>query len=137
MPLLTRLFIKTSLVYLVLALLVGVWIAAQALTGGAIPGLFPVYIHLFTMGWLTLLIFGVAHWMFPKFTIAKPRGYEPLAWGAYILANVGLIARAIGEPLAGGQAGGVWGWVLAFSALAQWLSGALFVANTWPRVKEK
>jgi hypothetical protein len=131
------LFIKSSLIYLTLALLVGLWMAIQALTGGAIPGLFPVYIHLFTMGWLTFLIFGVAYWMFPKYTPARPRGPEWLVWGAFGLANLGLLARAAAEPLNALHPGGVWGWLLAVSALAQWLSGVLFVLNAWPRVKEK
>lgn len=137
MPLLTRLFIKSSLVYLALALLVGVWMGVQAVSGGVIPGLFPVYIHLFTMGWLTFLIFGVAYWMFPKYTPAMPRGHEWLVWGTFVLANLGLISRAFAEPLNATQPGGVWGWLLVFSAAAQWLSGVLFALNAWSRVKEK
>lgn len=66
MPVLTRLFIKTSLLYLALALLVGLALAAQPILRFDLPGLFPVHIHLFTMGWLTLLLFGVVYWMFPK-----------------------------------------------------------------------
>jgi hypothetical protein len=137
MPVLTRLFIKTSLVYLALALLISLALAAQPLGWFDLPGLFPVYIHLFTMGWLTLLIFGVAYWMFPKYSQARPRGSEALGWVTYLLANLGLILRAVAEPLNTAQAGGVWGWLLAVSALAQWLAGMAFVFNTWGRVKEK
>ncbi len=137
MPLLTRLYIKTSLLYLAAGLLLGVLMALQAAQGKAIPGLFPVYLHLVTVGWLSLLIFGVVFWMFPKFTQARPRGSEALAWATYLLMNVGLLIRALGEPLVTIQPGGVWGWLLALSALMQWLGGLLFVANTWPRVKEK
>lgn len=137
MPLLTRLYIKTSLLYLAAGLLLGLLMAIQAAAGKAIPGLFPVYLHLVTVGWLSLLIFGVVFWMFPKFTQVKPRGSEVLAWATYLLMNAGLIIRAAGEPLMTIQPGGVWGWLLALSALLQWLGSLLFVANTWPRVKEK
>lgn len=137
MPVLTRWFIKTSLVYLTLALLTGLALALQGFGWFNLPGLFPVYIHLFTMGWLTLLIFGIAYWMFPKFTIQRPRGSEALGWATYLLANLGLILRALAEPINTAVPGGVWGWVLAVSALAQWLSGLIFVLNTWGRVKEK
>lgn len=137
MPVLTRLFIKTSLLYLVLALLAGLTLAAQPIGWLDLPGLFPVYIHLFTMGWLTLLIFGVAYWMFPKYTQARPRGSEMLGWATYVLANIGLILRAVAEPANTQQPGGVFGWLLALSALLQWLSGVAFVLNTWGRVKEK
>jgi hypothetical protein len=31
----------------------------------------------------------------------------------------------------------LWIWLLAASALLQWLAGVGFVANTWGRVKER
>ncbi|PJB67886.1 MAG: hypothetical protein CO094_02665 [Anaerolineae bacterium CG_4_9_14_3_um_filter_57_17] len=61
MPLLTRTFIKTAMVCLAFALVLGI-----LLTSGVTNGLFPVYIHLLVFGWLTQLIFGVIYWMFPK-----------------------------------------------------------------------
>lgn len=93
MPLLTRTFIKTALIYLALALALGI-----ALAFGATNGLFPVYIHLLVFGWLTQLIFGVVYWMFPKYSTQKPRGHESLGWVTYALLNLGLILRAIAEP---------------------------------------
>jgi hypothetical protein len=137
LPVLTRWMIKTSLVYLALALLAGLAMAAETLGWLNVPGLFPVYIHLFTMGWLTLLIFGVAFWMFPKYSMERPRRSERLGWAVYLLANLGLILRALAEPLNTASPGGIWGGLLAVSALAQWLSGLGFVLNTWGRVKEK
>lgn len=45
----------------------------------ALGGLFPVYIHLFMLGWLTQLIFDVVFWMFPK--IFKRKGASKrIAW---------------------------------------------------------
>lgn len=136
MPPLTRWMIKTSLVYLVLALLAGLWQALGPLVGGVVPGLFPVYFHLLVVGWLTLLIFGVAYWMFPKYSREQPRGREWLAWTVYALLNIGLLLRAVAEPLNTGG-GNLWGWALVVSALLQWLAGLLFVINTWPRIKER
>jgi hypothetical protein len=72
MPLLTRTFIKTALVYLALALLFGVLLAL-----GLSNGFFAVYIHLLVFGWLTQLIFGVVYWMFPcAGYLAYPLGNE-------------------------------------------------------------
>jgi hypothetical protein len=132
MPLLTRTFIKTAIAYLVVALLLGVYMAVRSTTG-----LFPVYIHLFVFGWLTQLIFGVIYWMFPKYSKANPRGSEVLGWVAYSTLNIGLILRAIAEPLHAVQASSLSGFLLVVSAILQWLSGLAFVVNTWPRVKEK
>jgi cbb3-type cytochrome oxidase subunit 1 len=137
MPPLTRWMIKTSLVYFLLALLAGIALAARQAFGltWITAGLTPVYLHLFLVGWLTLLIFGVVYWMFPKFSRENPRGSEFLGWASFLLINAGLILRTVGE--AGRLPLPEWGWVLALSALLQWAAGLAFVVNTWPRVKEK
>jgi hypothetical protein len=134
MPLIVRWYLKTSLVYLVAALLMGIANSLQGLA--AIPaGLGPVFIHLLVVGWITQLIFGVALWMFPKQSTARPRGSERLAWAGYGLLNAGLALRVVGEPLAAAQPGGWTGWILVASAVIQWLAGVAFAANTWGRVK--
>ncbi len=137
MPRLTRWMIRTALVYLVLALITGILLGLRsALNLNWISaGLDPAYIHLYVVGWVTMLIFGVVYWMFPKFTLEKPRGSDALGWAVYGLLNAGLILRVLGESQA--QPGSFWGWVLVVSALLQWLAGIGFVANTWKRVKEK
>lgn len=138
MPPLTRWFVKTSFVHLVLALIAGLLMGAQsALKLTTLAGLFPVYIHLFVFGWLTQLIFGVAFWMFPKHSAETPRGSETLGWWTYALLNLGLILRALAEPVHSIQPNLFSGWTLVISAILQFLSGLLFVFNSWGRVKEK
>ncbi len=138
MPPLTRWFVKTSFVYLILALVAGLFLAVPSLSDvGLISGLFPVYIHLLVFGWLTQLIFGVVFWMFPKYSNEKPRGSETLGWWTYGLLNAGLILRAIAEPFQSTQPNPVSGWVLVVSAVLQFLAGLAFVVNSWGRVKEK
>jgi len=76
MPLLTRWFVRTAMVYFVLALLVGVTLMAQNVTElpPAVAALSPVYFHLFMVGWVTQLIFGIGYWLFPSYTKERPRG---------------------------------------------------------------
>ncbi len=138
MPPLTRWFVKTSFVYLALALIAGLLLALQStlkLTG--LGGVFPVYIHLFVLGWLTQLIFGVVFWMFPKYSVEAPRGSESLGWWTYALLNIGLLLRAFAEPVNSIRPGPLAGWTLVFSAIIQFLAGLLFVINSWGRVKER
>jgi cbb3-type cytochrome oxidase subunit 1 len=137
MPLLTRWMIKTSMLYLGLALFVGLLPPlARAVGWGSVPpGLTPVYVHLFMVGWVSLLIFGVVFWMFPKYSREKPRGSDKLGWAVFWLINAGLLFRVIGEGFALPREEG--GWLLVLSAVLQWLAGLLFVVNTWGRVKEK
>jgi hypothetical protein len=139
MPPITRVFIKAALAYFVIALLTGVLLVAAPWLPMPrwIATLNPVYFHLFMVGWVTQLIAGVAYWMFPKFSREQPRGWDQLAWLTFVLLNVGLALRVVAEPANSLAPGGVWGYLLAASALLQWLGGVAFVANTWPRVKEK
>lgn len=140
MPALTRVYLKSALLYLVAALSVGLLTARSAwLPSPWLPaGLTPVYFHLLMVGWVTLLIIGMAHWMFPRYTREQPRGRVWLMWAAFGLLNAGLLLRVVAEPLHGLQPGPwPWGLLLAVAAVLQWAGGLAFVANVWPRVKER
>ncbi|MGE5249745.1 MAG: hypothetical protein ACM3QS_05970 [Bacteroidota bacterium] len=135
MPRLTRWFVKAALVYLLLAVSAGIFVAWPG--GSALSGLFPVYFHTLAFGWLTQLIFGIALWMFPKHSTARPRGHEWLGWVTLITLNAGLILRIIFEPLNSASPSAFSGWMLVAAALLQWLAGLAFVGNTWTRVRER
>lgn len=139
MPTLARLFIKTGLLYFVLALALSVLLSAQNPLGlpANLNALRPVYFHAFMVGWVTQIIFGVAYWMFPKFTKEQPRRSERLAWAIYGLINAGLVLRIIGEPLLTLNPQANAGWLVALSAVLQLGAGWGFVINTWSRVKER
>lgn len=138
MPPLTRWFIKTAFVCLALALLASVLLGLQSVINlGTIGGLFPVYIHLLVLGWLSQLIFGVGYWMFPKYSLERPRGSEHLGWWTYGLLNLGLLLRIVAEPFQAANPNIVSGGALVISALLQLAAVTAFVVNTWPRVKER
>ncbi len=141
MPPLTRWFIKTGFIYFILALLAGVMLGAQAI-GAFIPAnadLLPPYFHLLAEGWITMLIIGVVFWMFPKYSLDRPRRSVELGWASYILLNLGLVLRLVSEPVDEliGKPGSIWAILLTLAAILQWLGGLAFVINSWGRVKEK
>ncbi len=135
MPPLTRWFLKAAMVYLLLALTAGILLMSPI--KGPVTGFFPAYFHMLTFGWLTQLIYGVAFWMFPKYTIVKPRGHEWLGWATFISFNSGLLLRIVAEPINAAAPSALLGWALVISAILQWLSGVGFAVNTWKRVKER
>jgi len=143
MPRLTRYFIKTALIYLVASLLIGALVLARAAfdlpseLAAALAALTPVYFHLFMVGWVMQLIFGMLFWMLPRQSKERPRGNESLAWIAFVTINVGLLMRAIGEPLVTLQPDLGAGWLLALSAVLQLIGGWAFIGNAWPRVRER
>jgi len=139
MPPVTRFFIKTGLVFFVLAFAVN-WIASLRPIVDLPPffiAIGPIYVHLLVVGWITQVIIGVAHWMFPKYSREKPRGSERLAWITYGLLNFGLALRLLAEPAQSVAPDPFWGWLLALSALTQWAAGLIFVGNIWPRIRER
>ncbi|MEZ4413778.1 MAG: hypothetical protein R2910_12390 [Gemmatimonadales bacterium] len=138
MPPLTRWFVRSALLWFLLALATGVLLAGGV--SAQVPGTtwtlpYPTYLHLLTVGWLTNLIFGVAFWMFPRYTAEHPRGSDRLGWLAYTGLNAGLLLRLVGEPIQ--MSGGGSGTLLLLSAGLQLLGAWAFVLNTWPRVKVK
>jgi hypothetical protein len=120
-------------------MLLGVLIVARHPLGLAIPFevFTPVFFHLFMVGWVAQLIFGIVFWMFPKFTKEQPRGSERLGWFTFASLNLGLLLRVVAEPGQAIQPAQVWSWMLVASAVLQWLAGLAFVLNTWARVKER
>ncbi|HEY1012062.1 MAG TPA: hypothetical protein VGE07_05100 [Herpetosiphonaceae bacterium] len=138
MPKIAQIIIRTALLWLAAALLLGALLAVQ----GELPApwsqlaLHAAFYHCLMVGWVTQLIWGVAAWMFPPLTRERPRGDERLSWLAYALFNGGLALRAGSEPLQG-LAGRWVGWALAGAALLQTLAVWLIIATLWPRVKGK
>lgn len=139
MPLLARLYIKTALGYLGLALLLGVGLAAGPMTDLPrwVPALGPAWVHLLVVGWLTQLIFGVAYWLFPRVSRERPYGQPAPAWAAFVLLNAGLVLRVFAEPALAMGDGATWRAVLVASAAAQSLGALAFVVYIWPRVRTK
>lgn len=135
MPTLTRFYIKSSLACLILAVITGLGLKIGAGSPSYLLPLTPVYYHLFMVGWVTQLIFGVSFWMFPRYTREKPRGNETLAWVTFFLLNAGLLLRVISEPLFTSYPSTSWAAALVMSGILQWAAGLGYVIHIWNRVK--
>ena len=137
MPRLIRWYVKAAFVWLLLALLLKAIALLPA--GASLPGITPVSWHVLFVGWLTQLIFGIAHWMLPTKPGAahkdKLRGSEKLMWAVFITLNIGLALRVVAEPMQIAQPGPVWAGLLITSAWLQWLAGIGFVINSWQRAR--
>jgi hypothetical protein len=136
-PALTRWFLRAGMACLLAALAVGALLQAPALVAAhpALAVFGPAQLHLLVVGWLTQVIFGVAYWMFPRYSAERPRGSERLGWAAFGLLNGGLALRVAGEPLHALDY--PTGGLLVASAVLQLLAAWAFVLNTWPRVRER
>ena len=90
--------------------------------------------HLISVGFIMMMIMGVAYWMFPRpsGTALRDVSRDPLSWANYLLLNVGLILRVIFEPFSDSELAGR---LLVISSLLQMLGIFLFVVSIWKRVR--
>jgi heme/copper-type cytochrome/quinol oxidase subunit 1 len=135
-PLIRR-YVKTSFVFLLVGLALGAHATIQVNlrgTGVAWP-LITAHTHLILVGFVLMLIFGVATWMFPRPAKEDPR-YKPwLAEAIYWVLTVSTAVRALGEigsAMAGVRGGSL---LAAVGGLGQVFAALLFVANMWVRVR--
>jgi hypothetical protein len=118
------------MVFLVLAFALGVAMRLDP----DLRFLWPTYLHVLVVGWLTQLIFGVAFWLFPRASRERMRGHEGLIWLSFSALNAGLLLRIVGEPFDLGAADGP---VLLVSAACHLVAALSFIANVWPRLKAR
>ncbi len=139
MPKLSRWFVKGGLLYFVAALLLAVGDAIWAWGGAHYDPrvLYPVFLHFFMVGWVAQLIFGVAHWMFPRRSKEAPRGDERVAWGVFVALNAGLLMRGIAEPAFTLSPAPIWSGMLFLSGVFQLAAAILFTGLLWPRIRGK
>jgi hypothetical protein len=134
---LVRLYVKTSLVFLLAGLALGAYATVEVnLRGRAVA--WPVitaHTHLVLVGFMLMMVFGVATWMFPRPARDDPR-YRPwLAVIVYWILTASTVARTVGE-LSAAAAGVRGGSVLAAAGgLGQLVGAVLFVVNMWARVR--
>jgi heme/copper-type cytochrome/quinol oxidase subunit 1 len=93
-----------------------------------------LHAHLLLVGFLLLLVFGVAFWMFPRVAGARP-GREG-GWLAFALLNAGLLLRLLAEPFAvrDGSAA-AWDALLGVAAVLPAAAAVAFAVAIWPRVR--
>lgn len=133
---LVRLYVKTSFAFLLLGLILGGYITVEVnLLGRAVAWpLITAHVHLLLVGFMLMLVFGVATWMFPRPARDDGRYRPGLAWLVYWLLTVSTLVRVLGE-LAATAAGARGSTLAALGGLGQLAAAIVFVANMWTRVR--
>ena len=137
MPPLIRRYIKTSFAFLLAGLGLGAYIVvAQFVVGSYPPRLFiTAHVHLLLVGFMLMIVMGVATWMFPRPARDDVRYRPELAEAVYWTMSTATTVRALAEITAG-----ITGWsaaqlLIAIGGLGQLAAALLFVANMWSRVR--
>lgn len=131
-----RLFIRTSLCFLFAGVAMGgAMLLGKALGTWRWPFVFvTLHTHLILVGFMAMMVMGVAHWMFPRRPGERRAelNRDPIAWANYLLLTVGLLLRVATEPWLPAT------WArhgLAASALMQLAGFACFLLAIWGRVR--
>lgn len=149
MPITSRVYVRVSLVYLVLGAVLGALLLVNRWLplGAWVYALKVSHVQIVVSGWLIQFILGVAWWLFPPLQLGlRPdgmrlrrgqaqRGSEPLFWTTFVLLNMGILLRALSVPL---QAWTRLAWLEGVSALSGLLlvaAAVTFVLNVWARVR--
>lgn len=137
MPPLIRRYIKTSFVFLLAGLALGGYITISAFVVATHPpALFvTAHVHLLLVGFVLMLIIGVATWMFPRPARDDGRYRPELAEAVYWIMTASTIVRAVAEIGLGLWGAGPLRLLVAAGGLGQLAAAALFVVNMWWRVR--
>lgn len=134
---LVRRYIKTSIVFLAVGLLIGAaMIVARELWGWyPRPYVVSAHTHAILVGFVMMMILGVALWLFPRPEKTDTRYRPALAEAAYWMLTLSTAARIAGE-LARALDGALWlRVVVALAGLTQVTGILLFFGTMWSRIR--
>jgi len=137
MHILVRLYLRTAFCFLALGLLGGLWIEFQLTAGGVTShGMVVAHVHMLLAGFLLMMIFGVAYWLFPRSGRSQPIGpYPNLIGFAYVLMTAGTLVRAVTEFFDVQLAAPAWGYVRLAASTSQVAGIVIGIWTLWGRVR--
>ena len=134
---LVRRYIKTAIGFLVLGLAIGTHILIRRELYLASSSQYEIsaHTHAILVGFVMMMILGVALWLFPRERGEEQRYNPTAANAAYWIITLGTAARIAGE-LARVSSGSLWlRLVVVAGGVAQFVGIAVFFFTMWPRIR--
>jgi cbb3-type cytochrome oxidase subunit 1 len=134
---LVRRFIKTAIIFLAVGLAIGGYLIVGREVGGGFPNAYVVsaHTHAILVGFVMMMILGVALWLFPR-PERDDTLYDPtLVSGAYWTITLATAARIAGELARAAWSPGWLRWTVAIAGLAQIAGFVLFFYTMWGRIR--
>jgi len=134
---LVRRFLKTAIGFLLTGLIIGGWMMVRRELGGIYPSPYTVsaHTHAILVGFVMMMILGVALWLFPR-PAKEDQRYDPrVASAAYWLVALGTAGRIAGELLRV-STDSLWlRWIIVAGGIAQIAGIAVFFYTMWSRIR--
>lgn len=118
-------------------LLLGGYVTVSQFLLGRYPSrlLVTAHVHLLLVGFMLMMVMGVATWMFPR-PARDDRRYRPeMAEAVYWIMTTATAVRALAEVGLGVTGVGPLGVAVALGGLGQLVGAVLFALNMWWRVR--
>jgi cbb3-type cytochrome oxidase subunit 1 len=134
---LVRRYIKTSFLFLLAGLVLGGYIIVSQFVLETHPSrlLTTTHAHLLLVGFMLMMVMGVATWMFPRPARDDTRYRPEVAEAAYWVIAAGTAVRAGAEIVLALTGLPGFRWPIAVGGVAQLAGAALFALNMWRRVR--
>lgn len=134
---LVRRFLKTGIAFLGIGLALGGWMLVQREIDGSFPSpyLVSAHTHAILVGFVMMMILGVALWLFPRPEKGDER-YNPVtASAAWWLVASGTALRIAGELARDYSGSSLLRWGIVIAGLAQIAGIGLFFHTMWSRIR--
>lgn len=134
---LVRRYIKTAVAFLGVGLLLGAWMIVRRELWGRYPTRYELsaHTHALLVGFVMMMILGVALWLFPRPDRADERYRPAFAEAAYWLLTIGTGGRLVAE-LSRASIQALWlRWAIVIFAVMQVLGVAVFFHTMWSRIR--
>jgi heme/copper-type cytochrome/quinol oxidase subunit 1 len=134
---LVRRYIKTAILFLGVGLVLGGWMMVRRELANAAPSAYMVsaHTHAIFVGFVMMMILGVALWLFPRPDKNDTRYQPRLAEAAYWLLTVGTASRVAGELLRTAS-DAVWlRAIVVLSGFAQIIGLVVYFQTMWSRIR--
>jgi heme/copper-type cytochrome/quinol oxidase subunit 1 len=130
-------YLKTAIGFLGAGLVLGVVMIARRELQGVYPPSYWIsaHTHALLVGFVMMMIQGVALWMFPRPDKANVRYRSGRAEVAYWLVAVSTAVRLMSELLRPGLDSRALRWVIVVAGVGQVVGIVVFFANMWPRIR--
>ena len=118
-------------------LVLGSYIVVSEFLAGTYPPrlLITAHAHLLLVGFMLMIVMGVATWMFPRPARDDTRYRPELAEAVYWVMTLATALRATAEMVLGLTGAPPLRWLVAAGGLGQLVGAALFALNMWWRVR--
>lgn len=134
---LVRRYIKTAIAFLLVGLAIGSWMVVRRELLLQRPTAFEVsaHTHAIAVGFVMMMILGVALWMFPRPDRNDTRYRPSHVEAAYWLLTIATSARVIAELARPWSASALVRWAVVLASVGQVAGIAIFFNAMWTRIR--